>query len=97
MYNLSENLIKLGKKYDFEPIATGGNIDYLNYWQHPTQHFVLGSAEDVGWGNVTLEEPVVLCCYQKSDEDWIDAKIYQYENAEAAMKHIYETKGNLEK
>ena len=66
MYNLSENLIKLGKKYDFEPIATGGNIDYLNYWQHPTRHFVLGSAEDVGWGNVTLEEPVVLCCYQKA-------------------------------
>ena len=97
MYNLSENLINLGKKYDFEPIATGGNIDYLNYWQHPTRHFVLGSAEDVGWGNVTLEEPVVLCCYQKSDEDWIDAKIYEYENAEAAMKHIYETKGNLEK
>tara|TARA_R100001082_G_scaffold26724_1_gene13320 strand:- start:2291 stop:2587 length:297 start_codon:yes stop_codon:yes gene_type:complete len=98
MSNLSNKLIGLAKKYNFEPITTGGNIELLDYWQHPTHHFVLGSAKEFSFDLVKLNEPVVVRRYAKSDEDWINAPdCYEYENAEAAMKHIYETKGNLEK
>jgi len=95
MHNLKPELITLGRQYDFDPIATGGGCDYLNYFEHPDHHFVLGAADDYGHGDVDLSEPVVLCCYQKNDEEWQDANVMSFKNAETAMRFIFEKKGEI--